>query len=112
MLAHYGISRTQLIDLAILVGTDFNEGIKGIGPKKALKLVQDFGSIENMPVEIREGAGTAVPEIRDIFLHPEVTDDYSVTFAPPDREGIIRFLCDDREFSKERVAAALERAFQ
>jgi len=112
MLEHYGITRAQLIDLAILVGTDFNEGIKGIGPKKALKLVQDFGSIESMPAEIRTAAGTAVPEIRDIFLHPEVTNEYSVTFAPPDREGIIRFLCDEREFSKERVNAALERAFQ
>src|SRR5262245_12033135 len=112
MLGHYGITRDQLIDLAILVGTDFNEGIKGIGPKKALKLVKDFGSIENMPDEIRNAVGTAVSEIRDIFLHPEVTDNYSVTFASPDREGIIRFLCDEREFSKERVMAALERAFQ
>jgi flap endonuclease-1 len=112
MLEHYGITREQLIDLAILVGTDFNEGIKGIGPKKALKLVKDFGSIENMPAEIRDAAGTAVSEIRDIFLHPEVTDNYSVTFASPDREGIIRFLCDEREFSKERVTAAMERAFQ
>jgi len=112
MLEHYGITRAQLVDLAILVGTDFNEGIKGIGPKKALKLVRDFGSIENMPAEIRDGVGSAVPEIREIFLHPEVTDDYSVTFASPDREGIIRFLCGEREFSKERVTAALERAFQ
>ena len=43
LLAHYGITRDQLIDLAILVGTDFNDGIKGIGPKKALKLVQTHG---------------------------------------------------------------------
>src|SRR5215470_3521128 len=54
MLDHYKITREQLIDLAILVGTDFNDGIKGIGPKKALKLVSDFGSIERMPGEIRE----------------------------------------------------------
>jgi flap endonuclease-1 len=112
MFEHYGIDRGQLVDLAILVGTDFNDGIKGIGPKKALKLVRDFGSIENMPAEIRDGAGATVSKIRDIFLHPEVTDNYSVTFASPDREGIIRFLCDEREFSKERVTAALERAFQ
>lgn len=80
MLQHYDITREQLIDLAMLVGTDFNDGIKGIGPKKALKLVRDFGSMENMPAEMRE--------------------------------GIIRFLCDEREFSRERVTAALERAFQ
>src|SRR5689334_20805660 len=57
MLADYGITREQLIDLAMLVGTDFNEGVKGIGPKKALKLVKDFGSIENMPSEVRGAAG-------------------------------------------------------
>jgi flap endonuclease-1 len=112
MLQHYGITREQLIDLAMLVGTDFNDGIKGIGPKKALKLVRDFGSIEDMPAEIRDGMGPAVADIRQIFLHPEVTDNYSVDFVPPDREGIIRFLCDEREFSRERVTAALERAFQ
>src|SRR5215472_13789499 len=52
LLEHYKITREQLIDLAILVGTDFNEGIKGIGPKKALKLVTDCGSIENMPLDV------------------------------------------------------------
>src|SRR5207244_12954172 len=36
-----GITREQLVDLAILVGTDFNQGVKGIGPNKALKLVHD-----------------------------------------------------------------------
>src|SRR5688572_7274222 len=64
MLQHYGITREQLVDLAILVGTDFNEGITGIGPKKALKLLHDFGSIEKMPGEIRDGLGSFVAEIR------------------------------------------------
>src|SRR2546429_7794984 len=67
MLAHYNITREQLIDLAILIGTDFNEGIKGIGPKKALKLVSEFGSIENMPAEIQETLTALAPAIRDIF---------------------------------------------
>src|SRR2546428_8353145 len=98
MLSHYNITREQLIDLAILVGTDFNDGVKGIGPKKALKLVTDFGSIDNMPSEIREAAGPSVAAIREIFLRPEITGDYSIEFRPPDLDGIIRFLCDEREF--------------
>jgi flap endonuclease-1 len=112
MLAHYGISRVQLVDLAILMGTDFNEGIKGVGPKKALKLVRDFGSIENMRMDIREALGSGIAEIRDIFLKPDVTDEYAVEFTAPDFDGIVRFLCDEREFSRERVAAALERAYR
>src|SRR5438876_9480219 len=106
-----GITHEQLVDIAILVGTDFNQGVTGIGPKKALKLVTDFGSIDNMPSEIREAAGPSVAAIREIFLRPEITDDYSIEFRPPDLDGIIRFLCDEREFSRERVRAALERAY-
>ncbi len=112
LLEHYKISRSQLVDLAILVGTDFNEGIKGIGPKKALKLVSDCGSIENMPAEIRDEAGAVAPDIRAIFLQPDVTDNYEIQFKRPDLDGIVRFLCDEREFSRERVAAALARTYK
>jgi flap endonuclease-1 len=111
MLGHYGITRRQLIDLAILVGTDFNEGVKGIGPKKALKLVCDFGSIEAMPPEVRAAAGESVDAVREIFLKPEVTDAYTIQFNRPDPDGIIRFLCEEREFSRERVTAALQRTY-
>jgi flap endonuclease-1 len=111
LLDHYRISREQLIDLAILVGTDFNDGVKGIGPKKALKLVAEFGTIDNMSAEIRDVVGPGVGDIRSIFLHPEVTDDYSIQSSLPDLDGVIRFLCDDHEFSRERVTAALDRAF-
>ena len=111
MLESYKITREQLIDLALLVGTDFNDGIKGIGPKKALKLVAEYGSIENMPPEIRDVLSPIAPPVRDIYLHPKVTDDYEIKFGPPQTDQIIRFLCDEREFSRERVTAALERAF-
>ncbi len=98
----------------MLVGTDFNEGIKGIGPKKALTLVQQHGRIEHMPESIRQALGdpAAVDEVRQIFLHPNVTDAFDVAQAEPDLDGIVRFLCEEREFSRERVGAALERTFR
>jgi flap endonuclease-1 len=111
MLESYKITRQQLIDVAILVGTDFNEGIKGIGPKKAVKLVGQFGAIENMPPEIRDVLAPIAQPVREIYLHPDVTDDYEVKFGQPQIGEIIRFLCDEREFSRERVAAALDRAY-
>ena len=104
------ITRAQLVDLGILVGTDFNEGIKGIGPKKALKLVRDHGTIDRMPDAIRNAIGDA-DEVRQIYLEPKVTDTYDVAFGEPDFAGVVDFLCREREFSKERVTAALERAF-
>src|SRR5213594_1465217 len=50
------LTREQLVDLAILIGTDFNFGIKGIGPKKALALVRKHGTLETIFREI----GTAI----------------------------------------------------
>ena len=107
----WGIDRAGLVDLALLVGTDFNEGVKGIGPKKALKLVQEHGRIEAMPAAIRESLGDVV-DVRRIFLEPAVIDDYDIAARVPDLDGIVQFLCGEHEFSRERVQAALERAFR
>jgi flap endonuclease-1 len=114
LLAGLRLTREQLIDVAILIGTDFNDGVKGIGPKKALALVQKHGRIEQMPDEIRQVAGerAVVDQIRDIFLHPDVSDGFPVEAEEPDLDGIVRFLCDEHEFSRERVAAAIERTFR
>jgi flap endonuclease-1 len=114
LLEGWGITREALVDLAILVGTDFNDGIKGIGPKRALTLVQKHDRIENMPEGIRIGVGEpeTVDEIRRIFLNPDVIDDFDVSEAEPDLDGIMKFLCDEREFSRERVTAAIDRTFR
>ena len=110
LLAAWSITREGLIDLALLVGTDFNDGVHGIGPKKALALVQQHGSIEAMPAEIRDAVGDVTP-LRQIYLRPDVTDEYSIEFGEPDLDGIVRFLCDERQFSRDRVTDALARAF-
>jgi len=109
-LAAWGITREGLIDLALLVGTDFNDGVHGIGPKKALALVQQHGSIEAMSAEIRDAVGD-VTSLRQIYLRPDVTDEYSIEFGEPDLDGIVRFLCDERQFSRDRVTDALARTF-
>ena len=114
LLQGWGITRELLVDLAMLVGTDFNEGIKGIGPKKALALVQRHGRIENMPAEICDALGDAemIDAVRRIFLDPDVSDEFDVQQREPDLDGIVRFLCDEREFGRDRVNAAIERTFR
>ena len=114
LLAGWGIDREGLVDLALLVGTDFNRGISGVGPKKALKLVQRYRRIDAMPAETREALEDAgqLAEARRIFLQPDVTDAFSVEAGEPDFDGVVKFLCDEREFSRERVTAALDRAFR
>ena len=108
-LALLGIRREQLVDLAILVGTDFNQGVKGIGPKKALKLVHDYGSIEKMPEEIRSKQTEDLNNVRQVFLKPRVLEKYLLKRSPPDRDGLIRFLSEERGFNKERVERLTER---
>jgi flap endonuclease-1 len=110
LLDGWRITREQLVDLAILVGTDFNEGVKGIGPKKALALVEKYGSLDRIPGCL-EGAGD-VMGIRRIYLDPAVTDEYEIACGKPDLAGIVAFLCEEREFARDRVATALERAFR
>jgi len=111
-LRNNGIDRGQLINLAILIGTDFNQGIKGIGPKSALKLVREYGTLENMPNEVRKHLPDVIDEVRSIFLEPQVTDDYSVTMSQVQGDSLISFLCDERDFSRKRVEGIVRRLQQ
>ena len=104
-----GITREQLVDLAILVGTDFNDGVKGIGPKKALKLVRDYASIEKMPDEIKSNLTRELNDVRQIFLNPRVHENYSLNRNPPNRDGLVEFLSVERGFNQERVKRLAER---
>ena len=106
-LRNLGIWREQLVDMCILMGTDFNTGIKGIGPKKALKLVRDNGDLESVLRKI----GEDIPdyqEIRGIFLDYEGSDDYSVEHGPLDRQAVVDMLTS-YDFSADRVNSALDR---
>lgn len=100
------ITREQLIDLAILVGTDFNPGVKGVGPKTALKLIKKYGSLENVIREMRYSL-LEYEEVRNIFLNPAVTDDYSLHLGKPDIEGIVEFLCGERDFQRQNIQKSL-----
>jgi flap endonuclease-1 len=113
MLTKLNISRDQLIDIAILLGTDFNPGgIKGIGPKKALKMIKDSNSLDKIITKLDFENPEKIMEIRDIFLNPEVSVDYGIEWKDPRSEEIIQFLCHERDFSEERVNNALERMRQ
>ncbi|MCL1978663.1 MAG: flap structure-specific endonuclease, partial [Methanomassiliicoccaceae archaeon] len=102
-----GVTREQLVDMCILIGTDFNPGVPGVGPKKSLKLIKDHGDLEgamrHMSLEI-----PSYQEIRDIFLNSRYTDDYTTRPAEIDREGVIGML-ERYDFSRERVENTLDR---
>jgi len=109
-LSNYGITRKQLIDIAVLMGTDFNEGIKGIGPRTAVNLLRRHGKIENMPAEIRSKIERQnYEEVRKIFLQPPVTGNYTLNYESLNEDGLTDFLCDQRDFSRQRVETVIQR---
>lgn len=106
-LSSLGITQEKLIVLGILVGTDFNAGgVKGIGPKKALALVQTK-SVDTIFTEI-DFSPYDPQMILDFFLRPPVEDKYEITWNKPDEEGVKKMMVDGHSFSEERVAKVLE----
>jgi len=104
------ITRRQLVDIALLTGTDYCEGVKGLGPKKALALITGGARVE----EIYKERGVEVPEnlqeIGEFFMNPPVTEAKTLEFQNPDREGVISLLTGEYAFSEERVSRALDSA--
>jgi len=109
LLSHHKLTREQLIDVAILIGTDFNEGIKGIGPKGALRLLRSYGRIEELPCDVRSRVSERYERVRKIFLEPNVTSDYDLTHGGLREEELRDFLCGERGFSRARVETVIKR---
>jgi flap endonuclease-1 len=113
-LSESGLTYEQLIDVAILIGTDFNpNGIKGLGPKTALKLIKEHKTLEDSLPHIKNASFPVEPNcIRAVFLHPEVTDNYKVQWKEPHVEGVIDFMCRQKEFSEDRVRKSLDKMME
>lgn len=104
------MNRSEFIDLCILLGCDYCESIRGIGPKRALELIKQHKSIENIINSI-DTKKYPVPEdwpykeARQLFLEPEVTaaNEVQLKWGDPDEEGLVKFLCEENGFSEERI---------
>jgi flap endonuclease-1 len=97
------LNQDELIMMGIMIGTDFNpKGLKGIGPKKALKLVG------KSPDEVFKDADFDWKEIYDIFAKHPVVKDYDLKFGEVDEERVKEILMS-REFSEDRIESGLAR---
>jgi flap endonuclease-1 len=111
MLNENDLSREQLVDLAIMIGTDYHPGVKGIGPKTGLKLIKKHGTIEAVCEAKDKEVPGRLDEIREIFLnHPAVdVADEALQQGQVDRAGLIQFLQKERQFSQRRMDQAFEK---
>ncbi len=108
-LSKLGIDRTKLIWIGILIGTDFNKKFPKVGPKTALKLVQENNSFEDIVKATSFEPDFDYKEIEGIFQNPVSTKDYKIEFGPPNMEKVREFLCEEHDFSKDRVNSSLNK---
>jgi len=106
-----GLTREKLVWIGLLCGTDFNEGVRGIGPKKALKLVKEHDSLKKLLSSLKMEADWS--EVEEFFLNPPVkkVGEKELEFKPLQRDAAIKFMLE-RDFARERVENALTRAFK
>ncbi|KAI0657332.1 PIN domain-like protein [Cubamyces menziesii] len=120
------MSMSQFIDLCILLGCDYLEPIKGVGPKSALKLIREHGTLGEVLAHLKEKAaekeeaaeegkkkkgGIQIPEewpweqAKQIFEKPDVTpaDQLDLEWKTPDIDGLVDFLVKEKGFNEERV---------
>ena len=105
-----GVTREQLIDIGILIGTDYNpDGFERIGPKTALKVIKDHGKLEDAPQIQDKLDEIDYIKLRQMFLNPKVADVGEINFGNIDYSGIVNYLTKERNFSQERVETSLNR---
>ncbi|MFX0041527.1 MAG: flap endonuclease-1 [Candidatus Hodarchaeota archaeon] len=116
-LNNFGITREQLIEMGVLIGTDFFPGIKGIGQKIALDLIKKYNSLENI-VKNKVIIGgqeiqidlEVIKQVKSIFLEPNIKKDYQISKQKGiDYEKLEELLIEQHNFSKQRVENALDR---
>ena len=111
-LHHLKISQEQLIALAMLIGTDYNSGgIKGIGPKTALKMVNEYRT--NFDALFNEAKWSdffefSWQEVFDLIRNMPVNENYELKWNSIDEDKIKEILIDKHEFSEERVNSQIE----
>jgi len=105
-----GITREQLVDVGILIGTDFNpNGFERIGPKTALKAIKEYERLENIPQIQDKLEEIDYKQIRQIFLEPKVASISKIEFGEINLQAITSYLTSERNFSLDRVETSLNR---
>ena len=108
VLSSLNITQEELIDMGILIGTDFCEGLKGVGAKTALKLAKN-NQLKEKIAELQKETTHDLKEVHDIFLNHEVNTDYKIKFEKVKQDKLIEFLCYEHGFSQDRVIKASDK---
>lgn len=104
------ISIFQLVDIAILIGTDYFLGIQGIGQKKALTLIRKYKRLETVidneqnNYDFKELTLGMIKKVRKIFLLPDINEQLENLFwSPPNITRCLSLMCEEHHLNKKRV---------
>jgi len=110
LLEENNLSREQLIDIGILIGTDFNpNGIRGIGPVTAVKYIKKYGKLEHINELKEKIQEIEYEQIREIFLKPKITEPGDIKWNNIKKDKLVEFLCDEKGFSHDRIQNSLKK---
>ncbi len=108
------IDRKKLVYIGILTGTDFNEGVRRVGPKTALKIVKKEKNLDGIIKHVREKYEYEfeidVEKLVDFFLDPpceEVKGKFR--WGEVDSAKVGKLLVEEHDFSEDRISRTLER---
>ncbi len=109
ILKKMNLTQEQLVDVAILIGTDYNEGFPKVGAKTALKLIQEHKTIEKVIASKGVSFDYPIEKIRKIFLEPKVSTKFNVERRAVQEQRLLNLLCEEHQFSVNRVQRGLDR---
>lgn len=115
-----GMDKSTFVDMCILLGCDYCETIKGVGPVTAYKLIKEHGSLDNIVEWITnnpEKTKYKVPEnwpykeAKELFMNPELLNNDEVNFkwVEPNLDGLVEFMVRDKGFNEERIRSGAEK---
>ena len=108
VLKELNVTREDLVDMGILIGTAFCDGLNGVGAKTALNLAHK-GQLKEKIAELQKQSSHDLDEVREIFLNHNVNTDYKIKWEKPNKDKIIEFLCYEHGFSEDRVSKASDK---
>jgi len=116
ILAELELSHDEFIDLCILLGCDYCDSIKGIGPKRAIDLIKQYKTIEEIVKHIDTKKYTLpeewpYQEARELFKNPEVKkdEDVELKWEAPNEQELIKFLVEEKGFSEDRIRSGIKK---